>query len=370
MLNRSRSPDTMDVTIFTEFAMSHFTRCSAALLSFSLVQQATAQVQYKIEFVEKQTVTATMTATSSFPNLEAKEWIAFAAIAPELPGQKNTKTTFDFPTAETVTELSPLARPVMLARVPAKTDELKSKLSMKVQYTATLYSRHLAVAGNGVASKVSLLTVQESAAALSEWGDIDFKAPAFQKWLKSAGYLRRKTEGEIPFARRVFLGLRGSYTYDYKNDMDRKASVVCDAGKSDCGGLSLLFTAVMRANEIPARTLFGRWATSAKADDKIGAIAYYQWHVRAEFYAATVGWVPVDLATSIQHDKSKDGLEQFGHDAGDFLTFHIDANLQLDTVTFGKKTTHNLQGPIFWVSGSGKMDKRVDKESWLVEVKK
>jgi transglutaminase-like putative cysteine protease len=350
--------------------MTLFTRCSATLLLFSLVQPASAQVQYKIEFVEKQTVTATLVATSSFPNLEAKEWIAFAASAPELPGQKNTKTTFDFPTAETVTEWSPLARPVILARVPAKSDELKTKLSMKVQYMATLYSRHLAVAGDGVASKVAPLTASESTAALAEFGDVDFKTPAFQKWLTSAGYIRRKTEGEIPFARRVFLGLRGSNTYDYKTDMDRKASVVCDAGKSDCGGLSLLFTAVMRANEIPTRTLFGRWATSAKADDKIGAIAYYQWHVRAEFYAATVGWVPVDLATSIQHDKSKDGLEQFGHDAGDFLTLHIDANLQLDTVTFGKNTTHNLQGPIFWVSGSGKMDKRIDTESWSVEVKK
>ena len=360
----------MRLKIHNEFAMSHVTRCSAALLLFIFAQPATAQVQYKIEFVEKETVTATLVATSSYPNLEAKEWIAFAAIAPELPGQRNTKTTFDFATAEKVTEMSPLGRPVMLARVPVKTDELKSKLSMKVQYTATLYSRHLAVAGDGVASKVAPLTAQESAAALAEWGDIDFKTPGFQKWLTSAGYLRRKTEGEIPFARRVFLGWRGSHTYDYKNEMDRKASVVCNAGKSDCGGLSLLFTAVLRANEIPARTLFGRWATSAKADDKIGAIAYYQWHVRAEFYSATVGWVPVDLATSILHDKSKEGLKQFGHDMGDFLTLHIDANLQLDTVTFGKKTTHNLQGPIFWVSGSGKMDKRVDKESWLVEVNK
>lgn len=360
----------MNLTILNEFMMPHFTRCSATLLVFSLVQPTSAQVQYKIEFVEKQTVTATLVATSSFPNLEAKEWIAFAAVAPVLPGQKNLKTTFDFPTAETVIESSPLARPVMSARVPAQTDDLKSKLSMKVQYTTTLYSRHLAVAGDGVAAKVVPLTASESVAALAEFGDIDFKTPAFQKWLTSAGYLRRKTEGEIPFARRVFLGLRGSYTYDYKNDMDRKASVVCDAAKSDCGGLSLLFTAVMRANEIPARTLFGRWATSAKADDKIGAIAYYQWHVRAEFYAATVGWVPVDLATSIQHDKSQDGLEQFGHDAGDFLTLHIDANLQLDTVTFGKQTTHNLQGPIFWVFGSGKMGKRTDQESWSVEVKK
>ncbi len=343
-----------------------------AVLPFALLLlgPASAQVRYRIETEEKQTVTGTLVYSASFPDLEAKEWIAFAAVAPELPGQRNPKTVFDFPTAEKAKDRSALARGLLVASVPAKTDGLKTALSMKVRYTATLFSRHLAVAGDGRAVKVAPLTAEESQAALAGLGDIDFKDERFQKWLKAAGYLKRKAEGEIPFARRVFLGLRASHTYDYRPAMDRKASAVCDGGKSDCGGLSILFVAAMRANGIPARALFGRWATSAKPTDKLGEAAYYQWHVKAEFFAANVGWVPVDLAVSLLHDKSKDGLEHFGHDDGDFLTMHIDPNLELDTVAFGRQSVHNLQNPPFWASGAGKMDKRKDTESWTVEVKK
>ena len=344
--------------------------CGAVIIALALSRSAFAQVQYKIEFKEVRTVTGTLLYSTSMPDVQAEEWIVFAAVAPELPGQRKPKTTLDFLTSETVKEKSPLARDVLMARIPVKTDDRKTALAMKIQYTATLYSRHLAVAGDGRAAKVTPLSPEESRAALAEHGDFDFTGAGFQKWLKDAGYLKRKTEGEIRFAKRVFLGLRGSHTYDYQPAMDRKASAVCAGGKSDCGGLSILYAAVLRANGIPARTLYGRWASSAKPAEKLGDSEYFQWHVKAEFYAADVGWVPVDLAVSIQHDHSRDGLDHFGHDAGDFLTQHLDANFQLDTVTLGQQSVHNLQEPAFWVSGSGKTDKHHDKESWTVEVKK
>lgn len=342
----------------------------ASLLSLGFPASAFAQVQYKIETREVQTVTGTLVLSTNMPDLRAKEWIAFAAVAPELPGQRKCKTSLDLPGAETAKDKSDLGRSLLMARVPAKTDDLKSALTMKIHYTATLYSRELAVAGDGEAANVAPLTAGERKAALAEQGDIDFNGEGFQKWLKDAGYTKRKTEAEIPFAKRVFLGIRDSHTYEYTPAMDRKASTVCDGGKSDCGGLSILYAAVLRANGIPCRTLFGRWATSAKADEKIGDSAYYQWHVKAEFYAAKVGWVPVDLAVSILHDKSSDGLANFGHDPGDFLTQHIDANFQVDTVALGKQSVHNLQEPAFWVSGTGKTTKRTDTESWVVQVKK
>ncbi len=343
---------------------------AAVLVGAVWLGSASGQTKYKLELAEQQTVTGTLTYSAKFADLQAKEWIAFAAVAPELPGQKNPKTVFDFPGAEKVKDKSPLARSALLAKVPAKTDDLKTKLSMKVSYTATLFHRHLVEAGDGPVAEVKPLTAQEVREALTEHGDIDFKEAGFQKWWKAAGYTKGEDEAEIPFARRVFLGLRASHTYDFKAGMDRKASAVCEGGKSDCGGLSHLFTAVMRANGVPARTLYGRWAKSAKADEKLGDALYFQWHVKAEFFAPGVGWVPVDLSVSILHDKSKEGLAYFGHDAGDFLTLHIDPNFQLDTGAFGKQAIHNLQEPAFWVTGSGKMDKRIDKEGWTVEVKK
>lgn len=343
---------------------------TAVLVGAVWLGSASGQTKYKMELAEKQTVTGTLTYSAKFADLQAKEWIAFAAVAPELPGQKTPKTVFDFPGVEKVKDKSPFARPALIAKVPAKTDELKTKISMKVSYTATLYSRHLVEAGDGLPAEVKPLTVEESRDALAELGDIDFKEPAFQKWLKATDYIKGKDESEIRFARRVFLGLRGSHTYDFKPGMDRKASAVGDGGKSDCGGLSHLFAAVMRANGVPARTLYGRWAKSAKADEKLGEALYFQWHVKSEFFAPGTGWVPVDLSVGILHDNSKEGLAYFGHDAGDFLTLHIDPNFQLDTGAFGKQSVHNLQEPAFWVSGSGKMDKRIDQEGWTVEVKK
>ena len=346
------------------------TRPMLALALFALPTAVFGQARYKIDIEEKQTVTGTLVFASTFQDLQATEWIAFAAVAPELPGQTKPKSKFHFAKAEAVKEKGSPERSVLMARIPAKTDDLKSAIALKVVYTATLHSRRLAVAAESESPKVVPLSAAERKAALAEQGDIDFKSKAFQKWLEEAGYVRGKSECDVAFGRRIFLGLRGSHTYEFKEGMNRKASAVCEAGKSDCGGLSMLYAAILRANGIPARALFGRWATSAKASDKLGEFEYGQWHVKAEFYAADVGWVPADLAVSILHDKSTEGLEHFGRDAGDFLTMHIDANFVLDTVTFGKQPVHNLQYPTFWVSGSGKLDRRKEKETWTVEVVK
>ena len=350
--------------------MPHSARAFLAVALCALPLTAFGQTKYKVEIEEKQTVTGTLVYSSNFQDLQAKEWIAFAAVAPELAGQTKPKTTFDFAKAELAKEKSSLERAVLVARIPAKTDDQKSAISLKVRYDVTLHSRRLSVAEDGEKPKVIELTAAERKATLADQGDIDFKSEAFQKWMKVAGYVRRKTECDVAFGRRIFLGLRGSHTYEFKVGMERKASAVCDATKSDCGGLSMLYAAVLRANGVPARTLYGRWATSGKSTDKIGDVEYCQWHVKAEFYAANVGWVPADLAVSILNDKSSEGLDHFGKDPGDFVTMHIDANFLLDTVTFGKQPMHNLQYPTFWVSGSGKLDRRKEKETWTVEVKK
>jgi len=178
---------------------------------------------------------------------------------------------------------------------------------------------------------------------------------------------RRDSESDIDFARRVFLAIRSKFRYEYKAELERHASAVCTAGKSDCGGLSILFVAVMRANEIPARSLYGRWAQSAKPGDKADGAAYYQWHVKAEFFATGVGWVPIDMAGAIVHDKSFVGLEFFGKDKGDFITFHIDPNLTVDTKVSGQQTLVGLQRPAYWVRGLGTFDQHKEVEDWKVK---
>lgn len=170
----------------------------------------------------------------------------------------------------------------------------------------------------------------------------------------------------MDFARRVFRAVTQGWKYDYQPGQDRQVSKLTAVKGTDCGGMCLLFTAALRANDIPARLLAGRWAESSRPGEAVGGVAYHQAHVKAEFFAAGVGWVPVDPASAVLHDQSKEGVRYFGNDAGDFLTLHIDSDLLVDTHHFGKKTLPWLQGIAFWVAGGGTFDKPVTTEKWEV----
>jgi hypothetical protein len=65
-----------------------------------------------------------------------------------------------------------------------------------------------------------------------------------------------------------------------------------------------------------------------------------------------------------------DRLANFGQDDGDFITFHLDSDFQVDTIHFGKQTADWLQGPIWWVTGDGKDEPTKTTEDWQVRSKK
>jgi transglutaminase-like putative cysteine protease len=128
-----------------------------------------------------------------------------------------------------------------------------------------------------------------------------------------------------------------------------------------------LFVAAMRANGIPARSLVGKWAASMKPGVVIGDIPNAMQHVKAEFYADGVGWVPVDQSAAVLQDKSADELAHFGKDPGDFLAFHVDFELTLDTGPFGRDTFRSLWFAC-WPTGTGDANDRRQREDWQVEV--
>jgi transglutaminase-like putative cysteine protease len=223
-------------------------------------------------------------------------------------------------------------------------------------YAATLHSRRLQPLAPGQpAPRVPDLSKAEAKLALGAAGQMDFEAAEFKKWLKALKLQKAQAHDEVAFARDVYRIVHEHIAYKYDPEQDRHASKLCGGKTTDCGGMSVLFTAVMRANQVPARCLVGRWARSAKADDKLDGTVYYQWHVKAEFFARGVGWVPVDVAGNA-----------FGDDPGDFLVMHIDPDLMVDTKHFGQKTITWAQGPVFWVSGAGKLDKGNTVEDWKV----
>jgi transglutaminase-like putative cysteine protease len=178
--------------------------------------------------------------------------------------------------------------------------------------------------------------------------------------------MREDDETDIDFARRVFSTIKANFKYDYRAEMDRRASVVCEDKQSDCGGLSVLFVSTLRANNIPARVLVGRWAVSSKPGQAISGVGYHQTHVKAEFFADDIGWVPVDMSSAILHDARGDGTQFFGRDRGDFLTMHIDPEVVINTIHFGRKQTPWLQGVTFWVTGQGNLEKLTTQETWVV----
>ncbi len=132
--------------------------------------------------------------------------------------------------------------------------------------------------------------------------------------------------------------------------------------KSDCGGLCILFVAAMRSQGVPARALVGRWAISASH----GKHGDSQEHVKAEFFAQGVGWVPVDLSSAILHDKTAEKLKYFGRDPGDHLAFAVDTDVLIDTRYFGVKTITWLQSACYWARGAGNFDGEKTEEDWKV----
>jgi transglutaminase-like putative cysteine protease len=289
------------------------------------------------------------------PQIVADEWVVFAPRLPELAGQLDVRSSL-LPGGLPGRDLSDLGRPLLITRLPAREATVRDRLTVHVQYEATLLARKLERREPGSTPTptpaVAALTPKDRRAALGSSHHFDFESRAFRRWLEDRQLRRESAEAEVDFARRVFLEIRRGFKLAYSDPMDRSASNVCQAGKSDGLGLTILFTSALRASEVPSRVLCGRWAFPSQP----GRNAADEPHVKAEFYAAGVGWVPVDVGSAIVLDKSKEGLVYFGEDKGDFLTLHVDTDMEFDTIFFGRKTMEALQGPSFWVIGSGGFD--------------
>jgi hypothetical protein len=330
-----------------------------------LEPQANAQPapRYAIESKLARKVVATMSWTKHAPDLKASEWVIIAPIAPNMPGrQVNVSSTMSWPT-KTLTEMSPLHQHVLRAQLPVKSDTLKSKVDVQVTYKADLHARNLVeLAADAKAPVVPALDAKTKALFLAATDLINFKDKAFGKWLDQHKLRKGADENDVDFGRRVYKVITKGFTYEYKDSMDRHATAVCNAGKSDCGGLAIVFVAALRARGVPARLVVGRWTVSA--DPKSGDP--YQYHVKAEFFAHGVGWVPADLSSGL-NDKSKGGVAFFGHESGDFLVLHFDHGLVLDTVHFGNQTVTWLQMPAIWATGTGSFNKSSDTQDWQVK---
>lgn len=299
------------------------------------------------------------------PDMSANEWALIAPLPPRLPGQSEVRAAL-LPEGRPAKDLTELKRHFLLARVPVRSAAQRRTLDVKWSVEATLHSRRLLPVDEAGQAPAADLTDEQRRVALSANSIVDHLDADFRRWLANEKLVRDTQEDDLAFARRAFLFLRGRGSYEYKKNMDRRASIVCRTGRSDCGGHAALFVAVLRANQVPARVLIGRWAQSSKENEKLEGLDYFQTHVKAEFFAKGIGWVPVDLSLAVTN-KEAPPLGYFGNDTGSFLACHVDHDLKVDTQLFGTKTIDGLQGIHYFASGSGTFDGHSVKERWEVK---
>ena len=312
------------------------------------------------------TVEATYQVTIRAPELKAAEWLLMVPKPVDLPGQRIIRGGCQ-PQGVEVADLSVLHQPLWQVRVPVDDPKLQTGVKLAVTTRLELSSRKLVPRRGGPPAAGPRLPEPERKLFLRRTGWFDYDSPVLGAWMTTKDLRRGAREGEVAFGRRVFLAQTRSCGYEYLGEQNRAASHVCAVERSDCGGLSVLFVAVMRAQGIPARIRAGRWAQSAVADQRIGRIKYFQEHVKAEFFAQGLGWVPVDVSSGVLHDKTPAGLEYFGNDRGDFITLHLDHDLVFDTHHFGVQRMPLLQRPTYWATGRGGFSDSVMEEKWEVK---
>ena len=156
---------------------------------------------------------------------------------------------------------------------------------------------------------VPRLTRAERSAYLASSKHFDFTSPRFRAWLVKEDLKRKPAERDLDFAHRAMQAMVRDYTYRFELKSDRSASAVCKAGWSDCGGLATVYVSILRSNGIPARCLSGR---NVKPDST---------HVRLDFYAEGVGWVPGDPSLAIAKHSADAG---FGREPTDMVIMHFD----------------------------------------------
>lgn len=321
--------------------------------------------EFTLDIGRPRRVEASMACVIAAPRMTPTEWVIIGALPPNLPQQKLIEHT-STPEATPVEDLSPLKRPCLRWRVPAN-DSAKALTTIGFTFHLDLLPRNLRPRNRSTPPpQIAPLSKIEQQAFTAPGPLTDFDAPAFQSFLSDSALRPTATETDIDFARRAFLFIRSKAQFAFNPNLDRRASAVCKSVKSDCGGLTALFVSILRAGGIPARQMIGRWATSAKPADKLDGQDWQQEHIKAEFFAAGIGWVPVDMSVAVEFDKPGD-LKRFGRDDGDFIVFHIDPDLQIDTLHFGHKTQQLLQEPVFWITGQGTTENATIKSDWQVK---
>ena len=267
---------------------------------------------YKITITASKRVRATVKSTYRFPNMVAQEWWVAYPFPPEFPGQPAARGRIrvnETPAAEPGRSADESAMRQPLATLhwfPASIDD-GQHFTVEATYDVTINRRTLEPGLPPV--PVPPLTRAERSAFLASSNHFDFTSPKFRAWLGKQDLKRKPGERDLDFGHRAMEVMVRTHTYRFDQKSDRSASAVCQAGWSDCGGLATVYVSILRANGIPARCLSGR---NLKPDEP---------HIRLDFYAEAIGWVPADPSWAIAEESA---LAGFGREPTDMVIMHFD----------------------------------------------
>jgi hypothetical protein len=318
---------------------------------------------YRVEIRPARRIEAYGAVTFHVPNMTVQEWCLLGPKPPALPSQRPMESHME-PAGRVVFDLSPEHRPLYRALVPGR-GMARHTQEVEFFFKGVLYSRKLVVRqGDAGEPRHPELKPAVREHYLRETKFLDYRAPEFVRWLERNHLLRQADEGDIHLARRVYLAIKREFKDGAGSN---PASKMVETHVGDCGGLAHVFCSALRANGIPARALCGRWATSAHVL-KTGVL-YYQGHIKTDFFARGVGWIPVDPYCAVQFDKG--AFDSFGNDHGDFITFNVDHDLIVPTEVAGRQEVFALQGPTFFARGEGSLkDDSRGQKRWEVHVER
>lgn len=102
--------------------------------------------------------------------------------------------------------------------------------------------------------------------------------------VKTARKLAERSSNPVEYARAAYLFVTANFKYG--QCANRRLRTIWKRRHGDCGDLSAVFISLMRARNIPARSVF-----AVRPDNT--------YHVWAEFYLDGVGWIPVDVTADL-----------------------------------------------------------------------
>lgn len=327
---------------------------------------AFGQPTHRIEAADHQSVSASIGYELRSTDFAVSRWMVYMAEPPELPSQSKVKAATE-PASKVIAEKSPLARKVRFFDMSVPAPASGARFAVRQDIQAVLRSRKLVpLAADEKPPAVPALTATERKYYLAASRHADYDRGDFKEWLDDKKLHRAKGESPFAFAERVLSRIRSDYEYRFDPTEVKRASFSCLRPATDCGGMSLIFVAAMRASDIPARVLVGRFALPRKAGAAPRDTEYDQPHVRAEFFAAGIGWVPVDPAFA-NRQKDRPIGEFIGNDPGDLLVLHVD--LELKIPVFEKEQNADLLQiePFLWTLGRGKLDVVLAGTKWDVK---